>query len=90
MFKPKVCEYTDNTVTFPLLNTTSDTEIRPITITSKKTEVLNSMSNHFEKFSEWKRLVETIARLKHVCKTFHNKHHSTDSSVSEPKMYNHI
>lgn len=37
------------------------------------TEIRSSMSEKFSKFSSWKRLIRTIARLKHVAKSYANR-----------------
>lgn len=58
---------------FPLINCDEDKEVRP-QVNVLKTNVSHSTllgSRRFERFSSWKCLVETIARLKHIAKSYH-------------------
>ncbi|CAC5399594.1 unnamed protein product [Mytilus coruscus] len=70
---------------FPLENTDTDKEIRPLVSVSKTNvnDITKLGSNCFERFSSWMALVRAIARLKHFLSsvysgTFHNWHSCVD------------
>ncbi|CAC5399570.1 unnamed protein product [Mytilus coruscus] len=70
---------------FPLENTDTDKEIRPLVSVSKTNvnDITKLGSNRFERFSSWMALVRAIARLKHFLSsvysgTFHGWHSCVD------------
>ncbi|CAG2248294.1 Aladin [Mytilus edulis] len=70
---------------FPLENTDTDKEIRPLVTVSKTNvnDIAKLGSNRFERFSSWMALVRAIARLKHFLSTvfsgtFHGWHSCVD------------
>ena len=62
---------------FPLTHPEDDVELRPIQIL--KTDVIQSQllgSHRFERFSSWRRLVQIIAQLQHIARSFHSGTHN--------------
>ena len=59
----------------PLQDPHKDKEIRPVVCVTK-TLVKSTLGSHrFVRFSSWKTLVETCARLKHIAASFHSAFH---------------
>ncbi|XP_040209336.1 uncharacterized protein LOC120940491 [Rana temporaria] len=59
-------------IDFHLVDPDTDPEIRPevITLSSNICSRRNLEARRFKRFSSWKRLVKTIARLRHIAQTF--------------------
>ncbi|XP_040208534.1 uncharacterized protein LOC120940042 [Rana temporaria] len=59
-------------INFHLVDPDTDPEIRPevITLSSNICSRRNLEARRFKRFSSWKRLVKTIARLRHIAQTF--------------------
>ncbi|XP_073469696.1 uncharacterized protein [Aquarana catesbeiana] len=71
------CEQTDTANVYPLIEPEADPEIRPeITSFSTKASEATLHSHCFDRFSCWRILVKTLARLIHVAKTFRRETNS--------------
>ncbi|XP_041366820.1 uncharacterized protein LOC121381553 [Gigantopelta aegis] len=59
--------------TYPLLEPESDKDVRPLVIPLATTVKETFGLHRFERFSSWKRLLETIAHLKQIARNLHEK-----------------
>ncbi|XP_062573639.1 uncharacterized protein LOC134235517 [Saccostrea cucullata] len=67
------CSDSSEEILYELQNPDSDKEIRPFVTCMKTTQVTTNLSlgsHRFSEFSDWKKLIESIARLKHVAQSF--------------------
>ena len=63
---------------FPLIEPDTDKEIKHEIKTLKTSSIAVLGTKQFSRFSSWRRVVESIARLKHIARCFHVKGNCTE------------
>ncbi|CAC5415645.1 unnamed protein product [Mytilus coruscus] len=71
-----ICENSISETEYQLQDPSEDKEIRNVSCLKTKFSDISSMgSQRFERFSDWNKLVDTIARLQHIAESYQGKAH---------------